>query len=73
MTAKSSIKQAVLTARIIRADGTVEDLGELGFYHRSRYKRLLHKVKKLWRQYSRMQEWISLAIESKARARNRST
>ena len=54
MKALASVKQATLQAVVYKADGTVKtDLGVIGYYHRSRTRRFIYKVKKLWRQYSR--------------------
>lgn len=41
----SDIKEAVIEAVVIRADGTREDLGVVSYYHRSPLKRLLHRLR----------------------------
>ena len=44
--ANSQVKQMELSARIIRADGTIEDLGTIQYWHKNPLKRLLWRIKK---------------------------
>lgn len=39
-----------LSARIVRADGTIEDLGTIQYWHKNPIKRLLWRIKK-WLHY----------------------
>lgn len=39
MTAKQGIKEQIIEAKVIRADGTVEDLGVVNYWHRSWWRR----------------------------------
>ena len=48
--ANSQVKQMELSARIIRADGTIEDLGTIQYWHKNPLKRLLWRIKK-WLHY----------------------
>ena len=48
-TAKSQIKQQTLEAKVIRADGSVEDLGVIAFYHRNPLRRLAWGLSQLLR------------------------
>ena len=43
--AKSEVKEMALSAVIIRADGTVEDLGTVSYWHKNIFKQILWKVK----------------------------
>ena len=43
--ANSQVKQMELSARIIRADGTIEDLGTIQYWHKNPLKRLLWRIK----------------------------
>lgn len=36
----------VIEAKIIRADGTIEDLGVVGYWHRNPFKRWMFRVRK---------------------------
>jgi hypothetical protein len=45
-TSKSKPTEVTVTAIITRADGTVEDRGEIAYYHRNPWKRLRHKLKR---------------------------
>lgn len=49
MTAKSGLKQASIEAKVIRADGTVEDLGVVSYYHKNPLRRALWRLKQ-WRK-----------------------
>lgn len=40
-----TVVEAKLTAIVTRADGTQEDLGIVGYYHRNPLKRWLHAFK----------------------------
>jgi hypothetical protein len=39
---KGKVKEITWEAKVIRADGTVEDLGVIAYYHRNPVKRLLN-------------------------------
>ncbi len=41
--------EVILEATVIRADGTVEHLGEIAYYHRNPLKRMARRLKK-WLQ-----------------------
>lgn len=44
--AKSNAKELQLVATITRADGTVEELGVIQYWHRNPIKRLIWRLKK---------------------------
>jgi hypothetical protein len=44
---KSKIKESSMSAKVIRADGTVEDLGVVAYYNSNIIKMLFWKIKKL--------------------------
>ena len=44
--AKSSASEVVLTAKVTRADGRVEYLGEIAHYYRSPLKRMAWRCKR---------------------------
>jgi hypothetical protein len=44
MTAPANVKEATLSVVITRADGTVEDLGMVAYFHRNPIKRWLKKL-----------------------------
>ena len=44
-----NVKQMELSARIIRADGTVEELGVINYWHRNPIKRFIWRIKQ-WLQ-----------------------
>lgn len=46
MQVDSSIKEASISAVIIRADGTTKDLGVISYYHRNPLRRFWHRVTK---------------------------
>lgn len=48
--AKSNAKELQLVATITRADGTVEELGVIQYWHRNPIKRLIWRIKK-WLHY----------------------
>lgn len=43
--AKGRAEQATIEAKIIRADGTVEELGVVSYWHRRWYKRLWWRLR----------------------------
>jgi hypothetical protein len=45
MDVRSKVKEMVLSARVIRADGTIEDLGTIQYWHSNPLKRLLWRIK----------------------------
>jgi len=46
----AKVKQMEISARIVRADGTIEDLGTIQYWHKNPIKRLLWRIKK-WLHY----------------------
>lgn len=44
MEANAKVRQATLEAVVIRADGTVENLGVVSYYHKNPLKRLFYKI-----------------------------
>mgnify|MGYP003351831872 FL=1 len=42
----AKVKQMELSAIITRADGTIEDLGTIQYWHKNPLKRLLWRIKK---------------------------
>jgi len=44
---KSNVKSSRISAVVIRADGTREELGTIAYWHRNPFKRLWFKLKKL--------------------------
>jgi len=47
---RSDIKSAEIQAVIIRADGTVEELGTIAYYHRNPLKRFAFWLKKKFKR-----------------------
>jgi hypothetical protein len=45
MDVTSKVKEMVLSAQIIRADGTVEDLGTIQYWHSNPIKRIIWRIK----------------------------
>jgi hypothetical protein len=45
MDVSSKVKQMVLSAQIIRADGTIEDLGTIQYWHLNPIKRIIWRIK----------------------------
>jgi hypothetical protein len=48
--ASSKVKQMELSARIIRADGTIEELGTIQYWHKNPLKRIIWRIKQ-WLLY----------------------
>ena len=48
--AHSNAKELQLVATIIRADGTVEELGVIQYWHKNLLKRIIWRIKK-WLHY----------------------
>jgi len=46
MDVNSNIKEMVLSAQVIRADGTVEDLGEIQYWSSNPLKLIIWRIKK---------------------------
>lgn len=46
ITSDAKVKQMELSARIVRADGTIEELGTIQYWHKNPLKRLLWRIKK---------------------------
>lgn len=42
---QSDAKEAVISARVIRADGTVEELGIVSYWHKNPIKRIWGNIK----------------------------
>lgn len=51
--ARTGIKEQIIEAKIIRADGTVEDLGVINYWHRNPLRRFWWKLKEVARGISR--------------------
>lgn len=47
-TATAGVSQVSIEARVIRADGTVEELGAIAYWHRNPLKRLAWRIARLW-------------------------
>jgi hypothetical protein len=45
MDVSSKVKEMVLSAQVIRADGTVEDLGTIQYWHSNPIKRIIWRIK----------------------------
>lgn len=50
ITSDAKVKQMELSAIITRADGTIEDLGTIQYWHKNPLKRILWRIKK-WLHY----------------------
>jgi hypothetical protein len=50
VTASGQLKQMVVEAVVIRADGTREDLGVISYWHKNPLKRFWFEVKKFFRR-----------------------
>jgi hypothetical protein len=46
METNSNIKQMEISAVIIRADGTKEEIGTIQYWHKNPFKRILWRIKK---------------------------
>jgi len=46
ITTDAKVKQMELSAIITRADGTIEDLGTIQYWHKNPLKRILWRIKK---------------------------
>ena len=46
MTSQSKVKQMEIAAIITRADGTIENLGTIQYWHKNPLKRILWRIKK---------------------------
>jgi hypothetical protein len=46
-TATTGVSQVSVEAKVIRADGRVEDLGVVAFWHRNPFKRLAWRIRRL--------------------------
>jgi hypothetical protein len=51
--AQSNVKQMDISIVIVRADGTIEDLGQVQYWHKNPIKRITWRIKK-WLQSSLM-------------------
>lgn len=45
---RNNVEETSISAVIIRADGTREELGIISYYHKNPFKRLIFKLKKLF-------------------------
>ena len=50
ITSEAKIKQMEISAIITRADGTIEDLGTIQYWHKNPLKRIIWRIKK-WLHY----------------------
>ena len=50
ITSTSKVKQMEISAIITRADGTIENLGTIQYWHKNPLKRILWRIKK-WLHY----------------------
>ena len=50
ITSEAKVKQMEISAIVTRADGTIEDLGTIQYWHKNPLKRLLWRIKK-WLHY----------------------
>ena len=50
ITSEAKVKQMEISAIITRADGTVENLGTIQYWHKNPLKRLIWRIKK-WLHY----------------------
>lgn len=50
ITSDAKVKQMEISAVITRADGTIENLGTIQYWHKNPLKRLLWRIKK-WLHY----------------------
>jgi hypothetical protein len=50
ITSDAKVKQMEISAIITRADGTIEDLGTIQYWHKNPLKRIIWRIKK-WLHY----------------------
>jgi hypothetical protein len=50
ITSESKVKQMEISAIITRADGTIENLGTIQYWHKNPLKRIIWRIKK-WLHY----------------------
>ena len=50
ITSEAQVKQMEISAVITRADGTIEDLGTIQYWHKNPLKRIIWRIKK-WLHY----------------------
>jgi hypothetical protein len=50
ITSEAQVKQMEISAIITRADGTIEDLGTIQYWHKNPLKRIIWRIKK-WLHY----------------------
>jgi hypothetical protein len=48
--ARSKAKEASISAVITRADGSIEDLGVISYWHKNPFKRWAWSLRKLWKR-----------------------
>lgn len=53
ITTSQPVKQASVEAKIIRADGTVVDLGVIAYYHKNPFKRLGWRISQIFNRANR--------------------
>lgn len=49
----AGIKSASVEAKVIRADGTVEDLGTISYWHQNPLKRLAWRLSRVWERITK--------------------
>jgi hypothetical protein len=42
---KAQVKQMEISARIVRADGSIEELGTIQYWHKNPIKRIIWRIK----------------------------
>jgi hypothetical protein len=50
ITSTAKVKQMEISAIVTRADGTIEDLGTIQYWHKNPLKRIIWRIKK-WLHY----------------------
>lgn len=50
ITSDAKVKQMEISAIVTRADGTIEDLGTIQYWHKNPLKRIIWRIKK-WLHY----------------------
>ncbi len=51
-TATAGTSQVSVEAKVIRADGRIEDLGVVAYWHRNPFKRLAWRIKRLLARFT---------------------
>jgi len=50
ITSDAKVKQMEISAIVTRADGTIENLGTIQYWHKNPFKRIIWRIKK-WLHY----------------------